>query len=326
MNTMPAEMRAAWRWLVFRYEVRDGRSTKVPYNPNTGRRASSINPGTWGTFEQACAAVATGGYAGLGFVLGGGFAGVDLDKCRNPHTGEIAPWALAIIERLNSYTEASPSGTGVHVLVLVDLSWRVRGGNRKNPDGSGIESYGAGRYFTFTGHALNDAPLAERTGALRDFIGSTFSLDTATPEIRPAWIDGYDGAGTENLTVADLPRTVADIPDDELLDRMFAAENGEKVRALFEGDTSAYNRDRSSADMALCSHLAFWTQRDPVRMDRLFKRSGLMRPKWNHMRGRLTYGERTIERALNNAEIYEPPAAIAAVPPQPVVFPEWCES
>ena len=68
--TIPAEMQAAWRWLVFRYELRDGKATKVPYNPNTGRRASSINPGTWGTFDRASAALAAGGFAGLGFEIG----------------------------------------------------------------------------------------------------------------------------------------------------------------------------------------------------------------------------------------------------------------
>jgi putative DNA primase/helicase len=322
--SIPAEMQAAWRWLVFRYELRDGLWTKVPYNPNTGRRASSINPGTWATFEQACAAR---GYAGLGFVLGGGFAGVDLDKCRDAHTGEIAPWALGVSDRLDSYTEASPSGTGVHVLMRVDLSWQVPGQKRKHADGSAIEIYGAGRYFTVTGHALSAAPLAERTEFLRELIRETFGTEGNAPhDVLPSWAAGYEGAGTENITAADLPRSVAEISDDALLDLMFAATNGEKVRALFEGDTSLYNGDRSSADMALCSILAFWTQRNPERIDRLFQQSGLMRPKWKQMRGRLTYGQRTIERALNNSEIYEPPAVVAAVPPQPIVFPEWCES
>jgi putative DNA primase/helicase len=182
LDRIPAEMRAAWRWLVFRYELRDGRTTKVPYNPNTGRRAASINPGTWATFEQACAA---SGYPGLGFALGGGFAGVDLDKCRDAHTGEIAAWALAIIDRLDSYTEASPSGTGVHVIVRVDPSWPVPGGNRKDP---GIEIYGAGRFFTVTGRALNNAPLAERTETLRELIRETFGTKgNASLDVFPSW-------------------------------------------------------------------------------------------------------------------------------------------
>jgi putative DNA primase/helicase len=299
-NRIPPKMRGAWRWVVWRFEQRDGRWTKVLYSPNTGRRASSINPGTWGTFEQACAALATGRYAGLGFVLGGGFAGVDKDKCRDAHTGEIATWALALIDRLDSYTEASPSGTGVHVFVSVDPSWQLPGRKLVRPDGSAIEIYGAGRYFTVTGHTLNDAPLAERTDALRELISETFGPDTSTPAAPPAWIAGYEGAGTENITDADLPRSVAEISDDELLDRMLSAENGEHVRTLFDGDTRG---DHSAADLALCSHLAFWTQRDPERIDRLFRRSRLMRAKWN----RADYRRRTIERAINSSEIYEPP-------------------
>jgi primase-polymerase (primpol)-like protein len=307
---IPAEMRVAHRWVVWRYEQRDGRRTKVLYNPNTGRRASSTNPGTWATLDEALRALASGRYAGLGFVLGGGFAGVDLDKCRDAHTGEIAPWALAIINQLASYTEASPSGTGVHVLVLTDLSWQVPGRKITRPDGSAIEIYGAGRYFTFTGHALTDAPLTERTETLRALIGETFGPDTSTPATPPTWTAGLAGQGAEAITDADLPRSVAEISDEELLDRMFAAENGEQVRALFEGDTRG---DHSVADLALCSHLAFWTQRDRERIDRLFRRSRLMRAKWN----RADYRARTIERAINNAEIYEPPVQASDIDFEP---------
>jgi AAA domain len=145
--------------------------------------------------------------------------------------------------------------------------------------------------------------IPDRTEALRAIERELFGAQTTTPEVRPAWLDGYDGERTENITAADLPRSVAKIPDDVLLSRIFAAENGEKVRALFEGDTSAYHGDHSAADLALCSHLAFWTQRDPERMDRLFRRSRLMRAKWN----RADYRARTIERAIASSEIYEPP-------------------
>ena len=76
-----------------------------------------------------------------------------------------------------------------------------------------------------------------------------------------------------------------------------AAKNSAKFIRLWDGDTSMHAGDDSSADMALCNQLAFWTQ-DPEQLDRLFRQSGLMRKKWDAKRGDGTYGERTIDEAL----------------------------
>src|SRR5207244_2269479 len=107
------------------------------------------------------AAVAAGKAAGPGIVLGDGLVGVDLDHCRDPETGAIEPWALAIVKELASYTEASPSRTGVHVLAHGTLP---PGGRRKGR----VEMYAEGRYFTVTGQHLAGTPttIEERTVAL----------------------------------------------------------------------------------------------------------------------------------------------------------------
>jgi hypothetical protein len=84
-----------------------------------------------------------------------------------------------------------------------------------------------------------------------------------------------------------------------LLAKARSARNGEKFRALFEeGDLLAYGGDDSAADLALCNLLAFWSGGDRERMDRLFRRSALMRTKWDERRGSSTYGDLTIEKAL----------------------------
>jgi hypothetical protein len=105
---------------------------------------------------------------------------------------------------------------------------------------------------------------------------------------------------------APSPQAVTD-DDAALLALARSAKNGAKFAALYEyGDTSAYNGDRSSADMALCCELAFWTQRDAARMDRLFRGSALYRPKWDERRGNTTYGAMTIQRAIDQTrEVYE---------------------
>lgn len=92
-------------------------------------------------------------------------------------------------------------------------------------------------------------------------------------------------------------RAFADF-DSELLEKMFKAKNGTAVTALWHADTSAYEGDDSRADSALCKHLAFWTHSDAKRIDRMFRTSALMRPKWDEKRGNRTYGEITISNAV----------------------------
>jgi hypothetical protein len=127
--------------------------TKVPYQLN-GAHASSTDPATWCTYADAQAAV--GSYTGVGVMMGEGLGCVDLDHCVDPSTGEIAPWAREIIISLNSYSEFSPSGTGVHILGD-DIA--LPGKGRKRPYETGaVEVYDTARFLTFTGRWLPKTP------------------------------------------------------------------------------------------------------------------------------------------------------------------------
>ena len=147
-NNIPGPFRNGSRCVLWRYELRDEKWTKVPYQTN-GRRASSTDPQTWGSFKSVRRAYRTGGWDGVGFVLSedDDLVGVDLDHCRDPQTGVVEAWAQEIIDTLDSYTELSPSRTGVHVFV------RAAFHSPKNREGR-IEIYSTGRYLTVTGHAL----------------------------------------------------------------------------------------------------------------------------------------------------------------------------
>jgi len=149
------------QWVCWRLELRGDKPTKVPYTPGTERRASTTDLMTWATFEEALAAYEAGSpaYDGIGFVFCGAdpFVGIDLDGCRDAESGEVAPWAQSIISRVQEgYVEASPSGTGVHIIV----EGTARGGRtRKKVRLKGevvgeIEMYGHGRFFTITGETL----------------------------------------------------------------------------------------------------------------------------------------------------------------------------
>ena len=139
------------QWVCWRSEVRgrDGKKTKVPYSPRSGLHARSDDPDTWATLAEAEAAAHKDDYHGTGFVFTARdpFCGVDIDSCVDPETAQTEAWAKEIVKELDSYTEFSPSGTGLHVLVRAKLP---PGGNRKGR----VEIYDRGRFFTVTRRRL----------------------------------------------------------------------------------------------------------------------------------------------------------------------------
>lgn len=101
------------------------------------------------------------------------------------------------------------------------------------------------------------------------------------------------------------PAMPNDVDDQALLEMARKASNGQKFDRLWSGDFQRYYaNDQSTADLALCTYLAFWTGRDEGRIDRLFQQSGLYRKeKW----GRRDYRERTIDKACRTVfDVYTP--------------------
>ncbi len=147
LQNIPEEMRRRPQWVVWKLEQRDGKPTKIPYIAGGVGRASSTDSLTWRTFEEAAQALETGRYSGVGFVFSSGdpYCGIDLDKCRDPETGEIEAWAEKIVEAFGGYAEVSQSGTGVHIIV------HGKGPNKKRGK---VEAYSSGRYFAMTGVSL----------------------------------------------------------------------------------------------------------------------------------------------------------------------------
>jgi putative DNA primase/helicase len=157
---IPQTLKERRQWVAWKYQRRQDRSgkgkwTKVPVDPRTGRNASTKEPATWGTFNEALSALQNRPEmcAGIGFVFSpeDPFCGVDLDDCRDLETGAIAEWAAGLVRQLASYAEVSPSGTGVKVFVQ---GTRPKGRNRPGY----VEIYDQGRYFAVTGHRLPEGP------------------------------------------------------------------------------------------------------------------------------------------------------------------------
>ncbi len=143
-ENIPEELKVRPQWIV--WDAVGEKPDKVPYSAKTGRKASSTDLMTWSTFEEALEAYEQDGYAGVGFVFCSGdpYAGVDVDGCVD-EVGQIADWALEIVCYLDSYTELSATGSGLHIIVRGDVP------NRRK---DGVECYSSKRFFTVTGHVV----------------------------------------------------------------------------------------------------------------------------------------------------------------------------
>ena len=280
-DTLPANLPDARCYVLWNLEPRG----KVPYMPTCStRRASVSNPSTWGTLDDARGAVEDGKADGLGLVLTGDLVVFDLDHCIDPTTRQVSPDASSIVTQLPTYTECSPSGTGLHQLLFGTLP----PGRRRR---AGLEVYDRQRFITLTGAHLPDTP--------HEIVNQADTLQAIYPMLFPGRV-----RPVEKHTTNDRRRLLE--ADAELLARARRARNGARFSALWAGDTSL-SRSASEADAALCRQLAFWTGRDPERIDTLFRQSGLMREKWDSRRGAETYGARTIAWAITmTPAIYRP--------------------
>jgi primase-polymerase (primpol)-like protein len=291
---VPKELRKLIQWVLWRKQRRKGRPTKVPYCAMTGGLAATDDPRTWSSYDAVAAAfnARPGRYAGIGFVFSQSdqFCGVDLDGCVGSD-GVIAPVARAILDDLKTYAEFSPSGTGIKLVLIGTKPPWARCRSKKVVGLKEIEIYDEGRFFALTGARVPSTPpnVEDRQPQLEALCQRLWPKN-CSPHL--------------NGTVASAGFTGDDAA---LVHRAGAAKNGDKFKKLWAGDTSLYGGDDSSADLAFCSLLAFWTGKDAPRMDRIFRLSGLIREKWDERRGETTYRQMTIDRAIADcAEVFSP--------------------
>src|SRR5713226_8175227 len=268
-DQIPAELTNLNQWVVWRYEEREGKRTKVPYQTHGGRLASSTKPETWAPFAAAKAAAE--GYDGIGFVFReeGGIVGIDLDGCRDA-VGEVESWAWEWVMKLQSYTEVTPSGRGLHVLVHGQVPQGMKRGQ--------VEMYDRGRYFTVTGERLENLPevLHNREAVVMEMY-EAFARPVAPSPPRSLAVNG---AAPDQWSV---------------IEKVLGSAKG---GPLWRGSTADYE-SHSSADAALCEIIAYYAGPDSALIDQVFRQSGLYRPeKWD--RPGDSYSGRTIDFVLKN--------------------------
>ncbi|MBE6929802.1 MAG: DUF3987 domain-containing protein [Ruminococcaceae bacterium] len=286
MTVLPDNMVKNGLFCCWRYEERNGRRTKVPYQPDTGRGARSNDPRSFVPYDIA---VKSKNYDGIGIGIINGICAIDLDNCVTD-SGFYSETAAEIVHLMHSYTEYSPSGNGLHIFFRADdFQYDTKRFNIMNHQ-LGIEVYVAGatnKYVTVTGNVCESYEFGDRSKELQVMLERYM--------VRPE---------SESTNAINAAKTPTDI--EAMLRLAKESRNGEAFSALWKGSTTDYE-SHSEADMALCNHLAFWTGKDADKMDELFRQSGLMRDKWDRPQSGTTYGALTIRKAIDNCkDVYTP--------------------
>lgn len=272
------------------------KATKVP-------QGSTTDPATWLPYDLAAATAQADPRYGVGFVFtkADPFYFLDIDHAYDATAGAWSPLAQQLVTDLaGAAVEISQSGTGLHIIGANGQAPPHR--SRNIP--LGIELYTSGRYVALTGTQATGSAACSPPGALERLIAQYFAPDAA--DAAGADPDAYQAPDPDYTGPAD---------DDELIALMLRSTSGAglfgdraTLRDLWQGDADALGRayphpeqpyDASSADMAIFQHLAFWTGRDAPRMDRLYQRSALCRPKYLE---RPAYARTTILKACGRCQ------------------------
>ena len=280
------------RWACYKkvFDPDSGKSSKKPISAVTGNGAKSNDPRTWCSLKDALSFLSKRkGLAGIVLALTAydNLIGIDIDHCIDDK-GAISSTALEIIKLADSYTEISPSGHGIRILLRGELPK----GARKNTL-NGVEMYDSNRFLTITGNHLPTAP------------NSINTRPAQVKEIHKRFLQKERHYKTEIEVSIPKTKRSLELEDDELVELASYAANGDTFEYLYEGDWSDYP-SQSEADAAFCCMLAWWSGWNAEQMDRIFRTSGLYREKWESVRysdGR-TYGQGLIEWSIQVTNTY----------------------
>ena len=241
---IPSELRALPNWCMWKYvDVGADKPTKVPFHPN-GYKVSVNEKNTWSTFDDCHNAYLLGGWNGIGFMFShSDYAGLDLDDDKGDTV--IRERQLKIFHEFDSYSEISPSGKGLHIIV----KGSVLSGRRK----SQIEIYSSGRFFTMTGNVYADKPIAYR----QELITQLWEQMGG-----PAITSSFVGNDKEIYT------------DAQVTQQALNASNGDKFFILNSGRWRELYQSQSEADYAFIDIISFYSK-NRAQIERMFLNSPL---------------------------------------------------
>jgi len=263
VDNIPQELKDLPIWVGFRFKPQKGRKPKKePYNAVTGGHAQSNNPKTWCDFNTVISKAEALRFDAIGIGVVEPYVVCDIDNSIKDN--EASALAKSIISKFPSYTEFSPSKTGFHLI-----------GRGKIPKDRvfktlDVEMYSKTRFLTITGDLVDGERSIICDVDVTDLYNELTALNDANKEV------------------------------DALLKKVAKSKDKESFFKLHEGKWEGEYPSQSEADLGFCNKLAFWTGKNAGLMDRLFRKSGLMRPKWDekHFSDGRTYGADVIAKAI----------------------------
>lgn len=244
---IPLELRERNQWCLWRYEdVGAAKPTKVPYTI-LGKLASVTDPSTWTSFTEAFNAVQLGTASGIGFIFTAldPYTFIDLDDAEGDSS--ILERHLKVYHEFDSYSEVSPSGKGLHIIV----KGKVPAGRRR----SKIEIYPSLRYATMTGNVYNNKLIINERQTL----------------LTQLWEQMGNGAVAQSLYRGDEKELY---DDKEIIRKASEAVNGDKFVQLLSGKWMDLYQSQSEADFAFIDIVSFYTQ-NRIQIARIFRASRL---------------------------------------------------
>ena len=280
---IPEELKKRRQWVLWRaiYNNETNKFDKLPFQID-GSPASSTDLATWADFEIVMQIYNDGDlrgnqYDGIGFALSSSdpYLCVDVDNIEDIDILDDLATEITSM----SYSELSPSETGLHIWFKA----KHNKGRHKNKDvKTGYEVYETGRYMSFTGESINELLINEGGPNLDTFLDKVLKREKpSNPQIN----NGQTGT--------------AALPEGEIIKRALASKNSERfMKFMYGGWEEDFNHDQSSADMSFANTLAFWCNKDFTVMDSIFRKSNLIRDKFDRSQNGVTYGIELLNKAI----------------------------
>ncbi|HSH52083.1 MAG TPA: phage/plasmid primase, P4 family [Bacteroidales bacterium] len=288
-EAVPTELKKLNNWCGFKLQQRNGKTTKVPIDANTGNLGKSNDENTWSSFDTALGSINKFNCDGIGFFFKPPYFGIDLDDVRPEierykQNDEADNIVSEFIEMMESYSELSVSGNGVHIIAKGDLP---EGGSRKG----NVEIYNSGRFFVMTGNSIS-----RFTEIAEDELGKINYLHNK-----------YIGSNEPSKKHQNNENQGNGLAIEKIIEIARNSKNGMRFKLFMGGGWEQFYTSQSEADMAFANDLAFWTNRDYEKMDSIFRESSLYRDKWDRKTGDSTYGQLTLNKAIQEcSNVFNP--------------------
>ncbi|HEM3166365.1 TPA: DEAD/DEAH box helicase family protein, partial [Streptococcus suis 92-1400] len=285
-ENIPDELKREKRWCLYKIIQRDGKNTKLPLMPN-GKPAKSNDKATWNSYEDCIIALKHSIGEGLGFFLGDGYIGIDIDKVSDDimeynTNHHVSSMTADFLRGISTYAEISPSKTGLHFIGKGEVP-----GERKRY--KNFEIYDKDRFFTVTGNVIKDRDRSKIE-----------SIDSELKSLYEKYMPKTNKISAENkrsptVTSYNGEQDVLE----KLFDRGYFSYTGEDLRRIYYGNYESYFNSRSEADFFMLQRLLYYTA-DVEQSISFIENSGLKREKWYKRRGNTDYIHYIADKAISS--------------------------